>query len=42
MTLEDSIEPSYLLMGAPSISNNYSLSAEAEISLGSEGVNLRA
>jgi hypothetical protein len=42
MTLEDSIEPSYLLTGAPSISKSYSLSLDAEIILGRDGVNLKA
>lgn len=42
MTLEESIEPSYLLTGAPSMSNSSSLSLDAEIILGREGVNLRA
>ena len=42
ITFEDKTDPSYLLIGAPSISNSSSLSAEAEIILGSEGANLSA
>ena len=42
MTFDDRTDPSYLLMGAPSISKSSSLSAEADINLGREGVNLRA
>ncbi len=42
MALEDKTDPSSRLIGAPSISNNSSLSAEAEMSFGNEGVNLRA
>jgi len=40
--LDDSIEPSYLFIGAPSISKSYNLSPEAEIIFGKEGVNLKA
>lgn len=42
MTLDDKTEPSYLLIGAPSISNSSSLSAEAEINFGKEGVKRKA
>jgi hypothetical protein len=42
ITLDDSIEPSYLFIGAPSISKSYNLSPEAEIIFGKEGVNLKA
>jgi hypothetical protein len=42
ITFDDKTDPSYLLTGAPSISNSSNLSAEAEINLGKEGVNLKA
>lgn len=42
MTFDDRTDPSYLLIGAPSISKSSNLSAEAEINFGSEGVNRSA
>ena len=39
---DDRTEPSYLLTGGPSISKTYSLSADAEMILGKDGVNLKA
>ena len=40
--LEDKTDPSSRLIGGPSMSNSSSLSAEADIIFGSDGVNLRA
>jgi hypothetical protein len=42
ITFEERTDPNYLLIGAPSISKSYNLSADADISFGRDGVNRSA